>query len=477
MSRVFRAPGPAGKLFLAVLAGCVLLVGGMLLALRLSFQAGFSDYLDESRQERLSLLADTLSDEYRKDSGWHALHGNERAFRRLVGRIIRREPAGKGETDDAAEKARRQWETAYLRSGLGVLGADGKTKIVGVPPGPDAFRLAITVEGTTVGYLTREPLADFPEAADQRFAEHQLRAGMVISLAALVVAALISAWAARLLNAPLQSLGGVLAALAKGDYTARAPAAGRGQLRVFADQLSSLADTLARNENARRIFMAEISHDLRTPLAVLRGEIEAVQDGIRPLTPQSLDSLQAEIALLSGLVDDIHTLALADLGSLAYDRRPLDLVCLVRETLNAFTERFAGRGLALSHSLPDMVLPVFADAGRLGQAMRNILENSLRYTNPGGTVQVHCREEQGLAVLDILDSAPSVPEKDLPRLFERFQTQNPARCRAAGGSGLGLSICRTIVEAHGGTVRALPSPLGGLWLRLSLPAEGAGASL
>ncbi len=472
---VLRSPGLAVRLFLAVLAGCALLVAGMALALRLTFHSGFIDYLDESRQERLEVLAEALADEYRKAGAWDHLRDNPRAFRRLVGRTIRREPVPKDDAGGEAEKTRREWEAAYLRSGLGLLGVDG-TLLAGTPPGSEAFTLPVIVDDKTVGFLTREPVTGIFDAADVRFQESQRQAVLFTALAALGVAALVSLLAARMLNAPLKNLGGVLGALAGGDFAARAPASGRGELRVFAEQLNTLAQTLERNENARRVFMAEVSHDLRTPLAVLRGEIEAMQDGVRPLTPEALASLQAETALLVSLVDDIHTLALADVGALAYDRLHLDFVALLRATLDGFSPRFAGRGLSLERDLPDTPIWVDADPGRLGQVFGNILENSLRYTHSGGTTRIGLRQEGDRAVADILDSPPGVPEEELPLLFERFHTGDPARSRKAGGSGLGLSICRTIVEAHGGTLRALPSPLGGIWLRLSLPLrpkEGA----
>ena len=471
MPRLFALPtsGLATRLFLAVLLGCAILVAGMALALRLSFQAEFLDYLDENRQERLSALADALGDEYRKTGSWDGLRDNQRVFRRLVGRIIRREPAPKDDAEGDAQKTRREWEAAYLRTGLGVLDEDGKTLSVGTAPGPNAFRLPILIDDAVVGHLIREPVTGIFDAADVRFQEGQRRAVLFIALAALGVAALVSFWAARMLNTPLKNLGGVLGTLAVGDFSIRAPVVGQKELRLFAEQLNTLAQALERNENARRVFMAEVSHDLRTPLAVLRGEIEAMQDGVRPLTSEALASLQAETDLLVSLVDDIHTLALADVGSLAYQKRPLDLAALLREIVDGFSPRFAARNVTVERDFFRVPLLVEADAGRLGQVFRNILENSLRYTNPGGSLRVGCRAEGDVAIVDVLDSAPGVPDEELPRLFERFRTGDPARTRTTGGSGLGLSICRTIIEAHAGTLRALPSPLGGVWMRLTIP--------
>jgi two-component system sensor histidine kinase BaeS len=493
-------PGITGKLFLAIVAVCALTVLGMGLAARLSFQTGFLDYLAEIEDTRVSALAEELAEDYSQTGTWDALR-EPRAWRRLIRRFVHHEPDSStrrkkdsgsereilpGETP--AERARRNWEHAHLQSTLGLVALDKQTLIAGQPPGPNASWNPITLDGKLIGWLTREPLAGITDAVDLRFHEQQRTAFVLIALFTLALAATCALLMAHFLIAPLRRFAVATGRLASGDFSARvspAPpqdilqnmaastAAGlyphHDELEVLAAQLNRLAGALEANENARRTFMAEIAHDLRTPLSILRGEIEALEDGLRAVTPESLASLRVEVEILGRLVDDIHTLSLADLGCLRYDMRPLDLVNSLESALFSTKDRIAAQGLSLEADLPDAPVTVMADPARIAQVFRNVLENSLRYTDPGGCIRVRCAREHAGVCVDVFDSPPAVPEEQLPLLFERFHSGDPSRNRARGGSGLGLAICKTLVEAHAGQISASSSPLGGLWIRLCLP--------
>jgi two-component system sensor histidine kinase BaeS len=216
--------------------------------------------------------------------------------------------------------------------------------------------------------------------------------------------------------------------------------------------------------------MADISHELRTPLAVLRGELEAIQDGVRRFTPESIPSLQAEVATLTKLVDDLHQLSMSDEGALAYQKTSLDIITLLEVAAGAFRERFASRQLSIQVSLPEQAM-IFGDRDRLMQLFNNLLENSLRYTDSGGSLHITARRSGRMLVIDFADSAPGVSDEQLARLCERFYRAEGSRNRASGGSGLGLAICLNIVAAHGGTLRADHSPFGGVSIKVELPLE------
>lgn len=220
----------------------------------------------------------------------------------------------------------------------------------------------------------------------------------------------------------------------------------------------------------RRDLMADISHELRTPLAVLRGELEAIQDGVRRFTPESIPSLQAEVATLTKLVDDLHQLSMSDEGRWP-TRKPhwISSPCWKwRRAL--FRERFASRQLSIQVSLPEQAM-IFGDRDRLMQLFNNLLENSLRYTDSGGSLHITARRSGRMLVIDFADSAPGVSDEQLARLCERFYRAEGSRNRASGGSGLGLAICLNIVAAHGGTLRADHSPFGGVSIKVELPLE------
>jgi len=274
----------------------------------------------------------------------------------------------------------------------------------------------------------------------------------------------------------------VLDALAGNRPMMRQTAVGDRMLRIWATPVEGLggvavaiedATELQRLGRARRDFIANISHELRTPLSVLRGEIEAFQDGVREPTPEAIAALHAEVMKLGRLVDDLYELSLSDLGALTYRRAETDLAGLLRQVVDAYRNDLAGRGIRVEEDVPaDRPFPAFADPDRLNQLFSNLLENSLKYTEEGGRLKVRIARGNGKAVVDLEDSGPGVPEAELARLFDRLYRVEGSRSRATGGAGLGLAICRNIVEAHGGTIAAFPSSMGGLGVRVELPLGG-----
>jgi two-component system sensor histidine kinase BaeS len=194
---------------------------------------------------------------------------------------------------------------------------------------------------------------------------------------------------------------------------------------------------------------------------------------VRSLSPEALKSLQTEVGALAALVDDLHELADADIGSVQYEHADVDLAELLRATLYAFRERFAARALTVDTTgVPTERIVVVGDARRLTQLFNNLFENTLRYTDDGGRVDVGLRMHKDAVELDLQDSAPGVPEHLLSRVFERLFRVETSRNRALGGAGLGLALCRSIVDVHGGDIRASASPLGGLRIVVRLPRAG-----
>ena len=236
---------------------------------------------------------------------------------------------------------------------------------------------------------------------------------------------------------------------------------------ALARDFNQLASALERHREARRQWGADIAHELRTPLSILRGEIQALQDGVRAPTPLALDSLQAECWRLGALIDDLYQLALADAGALDYRFETLDLSALAATALAAQERACADAGLELDRALAPGIA-VRGDARRLTQLVDNLLANARRYTDAPGRIRIELTLGDGLILLVVEDSAPGVPAEALPKLFERLYRVEASRSRAAGGAGLGLSICQAIVEAHGGTITAQHSALGGLRIVVGL---------
>jgi two-component system sensor histidine kinase BaeS len=204
-------------------------------------------------------------------------------------------------------------------------------------------------------------------------------------------------------------------------------------------------------------------------LSVLRGELEAIEDGVRTLNQGSMKSLQGEVSMLSKLVDDLYELSLADVGALTYRKSACAVDQLLQASVSMFQERLNDRHLRVELELPPQPLELLADANRLQQLFSNLLENTVRYTDPNGLIRIRAVVDRTHVCIDFIDSGPGVSAEQLPRLFERFYRGESSRNRASGGAGLGLAICHNIALAHGGSLSAAHSPLGGLWLTLRLP--------
>lgn len=341
--------------------------------------------------------------------------------------------------------------------------------VIGPPDSwPGSVLLPIQVNGQQVGLLAYQPLPRLESSFDLDFARSQLRSGVVTALLVLLLASLASMVFARRLAQPLRGMADSAQRIAGGDYAARVSMDRGDEIGELARDFNAMAEALQQNRNARQRWTAEISHELRTPIAVMRAELDALEDGVRPVNRDALKSLSAEAQRLSRLVDDLYQLSLADAGALAYRFESLDLAEQLREALHSQLAAFEKAGLTVESELPESA-PIRGDAGRLAQLWANLAANSCRYTDRGGMVRVSLRQSDGLWQLCWEDSAPGVPADSLQRMFDPLYRADASRSRAAGGAGLGLAIARRIVDAHGATMHAEASALGGVAIHIQWP--------
>jgi two-component system sensor histidine kinase BaeS len=337
--------------------------------------------------------------------------------------------------------------------------------------GNDEVFRPIVLDNVIVGWLAVRPVTAFTDRLVLSFLEQQKRANTLIFALALGLSMLVSLILARVFLAPIRRLANGVQALAEGRYDTQITPSSRDELGQLARHFNLLAQTLQSNEKARRQWIADIAHELRTPLAILKGEIEAMQDGIRQPTPDSLRSLHGEVSALTKLVGDLHELSVSDMGAMNYRRVQTDLAEVLREVCEQFAQRFANGGLELVNRIAaDAIYPVFADPSRLSQLFSNLLENSCRYTDSPGLCEITVDNADQTVAVNFRDTGPGVADEDLPKLFDRLYRVDKSRSRDLGGSGLGLSIAKNIVEAHGGTITAQQCEYGGLWIRVSLPS-------
>lgn len=471
------------KMFLAMLAAAAGVVLCMFLVMRWSFDRGFLRYVHALDLERLEAVAAGIEEAYAAEGSWRFITEDPQGMRRLLRSALAERRRGMHRPGQDEDPPEGEAPPPRVRMGMGpggpfhrrlVLLDERKRPLFGPAESAGGLSLKpIVHDGATVGYVGLVPPRIVSDARQMRFVREQRQTFALIALAVVLAAALLSLPLARQMVRRIRDLASATHRLASGKFDTRVSGDSSDELGQLARDFNTLALTLEKNEAARRQWVADISHELRTPLSVLRGEIEALQDGVREATPQAVAALHGEVMKLGRLVDDLYELSLSDLGALAYRRGDADLARLLLQAIDPYRNEFAGRGIAMEVDVPaDRAWPVFADPDRIHQLFSNLLENSLKYTEAGGRLRVRLERGDGTAAAHFEDSGPGVPDSELGKLFDRLYRVEGSRSRATGGAGLGLAICRNIVEAHGGSIAAFRSPIGGLWVKAELPLSG-----
>jgi len=286
---------------------------------------------------------------------------------------------------------------------------------------------------------------------------------------ALVLAIAVGGYLAWRLTRPVAELTQVTRRFAAGDRSARARVEGNDELAELAHSFNDLAERLQQQEEQDRRRVADIAHELRTPLAILKGELEALADGMIDPEPEQLERLVEEVDHLTMLVEDLRLLSLAESGGLKLQKEPVDMAELTRRTAETFAAATRARGIELKLNLEPATLAV--DPVRMRQVLVNMLDNAIRHAN--SLVEITCQRQGEEVCLTVRDDGPGIAAEDLPHVFDRFYRADPARNRGSGGSGLGLAIVQAIVQAHGGQVAADNHPEGGAVFSACLPVAAA----
>jgi two-component system OmpR family sensor kinase/two-component system sensor histidine kinase BaeS len=329
-------------------------------------------------------------------------------------------------------------------------------------------------DGETVGFLRLERVPEPRPVPPQQFMLGWLsRSLLVVAAVTGALGILFGVLASRNLTAPLSRLAEAAQAIGARDLSRRVEIGGSDEVREVAQAFNEMAAALEGAETLRRNLLADVAHELRTPLSVLQGNLRAILDDVYALDKAEVARLYDETRLLSRLVNDLHELAQAEAGHLALNRQPTQFAELVQSTATAFGAAADAKGVALNWHIPTDLPPVLADPARLTQVLHNLLDNALRHTPAGGNIALRAGCDDGEVWLDVQDSGEGIAPQDLPRVFDRFYRADPARSRATGGSGLGLAIVRAIVEAHGGQVSVASQgvPGQGSTFTLRLPVE------
>ena len=298
-------------------------------------------------------------------------------------------------------------------------------------------------------------------------------------LLALGVAMLFTFVLSRRMSDPIRALTSAARQLGQGDYSQRVEfhTKAKDEVGELARTFNSMADDLTRAEQLRRNMVADAAHELRTPLSNICGYLEAIRDGLIQPDASTLDSIYEEALLLSRLVEDLQELSIADAGQLQLDRQPEDIAASVRNAVSATQPQADAKGVSLTLDLPAVLPYCNMDYHRIGQVLRNLLDNALTYTPRGGNITISARESDDVVEVAVSDTGEGIPADDLPNIFERFYRVDKSRARATGGSGLGLTIAKRLIEAHGGKIKVQSEPGKGSRFAFTIPVAKQGPTL
>ncbi|MDX2481088.1 MAG: ATP-binding protein [Desulfuromusa sp.] len=459
------------KLFFTLLLTSIVVSSGMFLFMQWSFDRGFLNYVNNQEMQELDQLSERLVAGYSRAGDWDFLRNNPHRWEQLLRTAKKNEERSesrleqRGHQPDGPPPGRGPRVALYDANKQGIFAPPIETQNLQFHP--------LSYQKSVIGYVAIIPAKKLSDAGDLLFVEQQTESFALVALAMAALSLLLSFPLTIHLLRPIKELTGGTRKLIAGRFKTRIPVTTKDELGQLSADFNSLAMTLEKNEKARQQWVADISHELRTPLAVLRGDIEALQDGIRQPGTKTFEALHSEVMHLGRLVNDLYELSMSDIGALTYKKVMVDPIGILKGSIEQFEQRFAEKKMHLSTELTiDSSFQLLADPDRLQQLFTNLLENSLRYTDTPGQLNIHMKTEKNVLCLYFEDSAPGVTAEQLEKLFDRLYRVEMSRNRARGGAGLGLAICRNIVAAHQGEIEAETSKLGGLNITIKFPLQG-----
>ncbi len=443
------------RLTLAFVATAVAATALTAILVNLAIDARFDAYLESQRQAREQQVVGVLAADYLRAGGWRRESLDQLAPSFVMSGI---------EVTLLGPDGRRIWSTSGFAMGPAM--SEMHREMMGIPELGPASRLPVVVDGRRVGTaVLRVPQAVLP-AADREFRDSVNRLLVGGAIAAGILALLVGLALARRTTIGVTELTAAANELAAGRRDRRAAVSSHDEIGELATSFNEMADAVTRQDELRRTFASDVAHELRTPLAILRSQLEAVQDRVTEPDPDVISSLHDETLRLGRLVNDLETMADAGAAGFTLDRSELALRPVVRDVLDGLAGRLGERELELVTDLDDVT--AYADAVRLRQVVTNLVSNAAKFTPAGGRVTVTLDLRDGDVELAVADTGVGIPEDELPRVFERFFRGAGSR---GGGSGIGLAVAAELVAAHGGRISTESRPGHGSRFLVRLPGH------
>ena len=331
--------------------------------------------------------------------------------------------------------------------------------------------LNMTLSGQFLGklYISSDPAAEPYVAPFLRLSTSINRSLLLGGSLAIAIALILTFVLSRRITSPIGALAKAARRLGRGDLSQRVQLQSEGEVAALAQAFNSMAADLEHAEQLRRNMVADVAHELRTPLSNIQGYLEAIRDRVIKPDTATIRSLNEEAALLSRLVNELQELSLAEAGELKLVYQAEDITNLIKQAVTPWQPKVTAKEISLSLDLPANLPLVNIDWQRVNQVLHNLLENAVAYTHKGGTINVAAITQSDWVEVSVSDTGEGIPAEDLPHIFERFYRVDKSRARATGGSGLGLTIAKRLVEAHGGTITVQSELRKGSHFSFTLP--------
>jgi len=460
------------KLFLSFSMSFLVVIGLILFVVQWRFQQDLTRYINNIETNQLEIFASELEEYYAEVQTWDFLQSNPR-----IAELILRESRSFDQNIIIVPRAmreRRRFRFSFdqpkdsMAMGRLILLNEDKEVIIGTKDLPEnLIQIPINFENEVVGTLALLPSNKLFEPIDLQFADARRQALYLSGFVALLIAAIISLILTQNISGPIRKLARATRSLISGEFKTRVNIKNKDELGKLSRDFNILAKTLDKEAESADKWLADISHELRTPLAILKSELEAIEDGIREFDEETLNSLTHEVKRINTLVNDLYELSLSDLGAMKYQMVETDIKTNIESSIESFRDRYREAEIDISFEF-DEVGNILGDQHRLTQLFTNLLENTLKYTDGPGRLNINMRAIDNEIIISFADSSPGVDKETLEKIFDRFYRVELSRSREMGGAGLGLSICSEIVDAHSGSITAKQSSIGGLEIIVKL---------
>jgi len=474
----------------------ITLVGLVLVLIALNFSSGFNEFVTEAEDKHVAEAKQQLIALYQQQNSWQPIINNVQIWRDIVDPQAKRRPPPspppreKQNPKDRPPPQSKQMSAPpeprpeprvervedFLKTGKRLsLYDEHKNVIVGknnLQDNPHTEQ--IRLNGELIGWLGLVPSNAVKDSPASEFLTKQYENYYFIAIMVVLLAFTMALVLSKHLVAPIKLIIFGTNKLIAGNYHSRISKVTRDELGVVADNFNDLAHTLEQNQKNRFQWMSDTSHELRTPLTVLRSHLIAIQDGVFVADEKRVQLFIDEIDSLSHIVDDLYQLSSSDAGGLTYQKVALNPALIFEQVVETFKAKFEQHNLSIDYPsleglTSDARCNILGDKDRLRQLFSNLLENTCRYTHAPGKIVISAKLDKQTLELNVQDSAPGVTHEQRQKLFERFYRVEPSRNRNQGGSGLGLALCKQIVDAHRGNIVAMDSVLGGLHIKLTFP--------